>query len=139
MPLVRGGYDDDAGASPSIPGVATISAKHALAEAKRGAARASLALAVMAPPQDAPEALMTAAELAADADDSETAADAHYRLASGGSMDALTHLQQATAFADKAAQESQSRAKAETARARGGESWAGLWGKGGGVGRWGDG
>ena len=41
-----------------------------------------------------------------------TAADAHYRLASGGSTDALTHLQQATAFADKAAQESQSRARA---------------------------
>jgi hypothetical protein len=104
--------DEDTGASPSFPGVATISAKHALAEAKRGAARASLALAVMAPPQDAPAALMTAAELAADADDSETAADAHYRLASGGSTDALTHLQQATAFADKAAHESQSRARA---------------------------
>ena len=104
--------DEDTGASPSFPGVATISAKHALAEAKRGAARASLALAVMAPPQDAPAALMTAAELAADADDSETAADAHYRLASGGSDDALLHLQRATAFADKAAQESQSRARA---------------------------
>ena len=104
--------DEDTGASPSFPGVATISAKHALAEAKRGAARASLALAVMAPPQDAPAALRTAAELAADADDSETAADAHYRLASGGSGDALMHLQQATAFADRAATESQSRARA---------------------------
>ena len=63
--------DEATGVSPSFPGAATISAEHALAEAKRGAARASSALAVMAPPQDAPAALMTAAELAADADDSE--------------------------------------------------------------------
>ena len=64
----NGAFREAAGAATPFPGVATISAEHALAEAKRGAARASLALAVMAPPQDAPAALMTAAELAADAE-----------------------------------------------------------------------
>ena len=104
--------DEDDGAATPFPGVATIGAGRALTEAKRGAAHAALALAVMAPPQDAQAALVTAAALAADANDSETAADAHYRLASGGSADALPHLMRATAFADAAAGESQSRARA---------------------------
>ena len=76
------------------------------ARARRGQAgrgAGSLALAVMAPPQDAPAALMTRRS----SPPTRTIGDGGRRALSsrsGGSTDALTHLQQATAFADKAAQ-----------------------------------